>query len=67
MLTALKRRLRRHLLRDPDYAFLFEPPQDRAARGFLHEVVLRQGFAHVFGCRPTAFPQDVHDKLLKIA
>jgi DNA polymerase-3 subunit epsilon len=26
MLSALKRRLRRHLLRDPDYAFLFEPP-----------------------------------------
>src|SRR5271165_2682119 len=26
MLLALKRRLSRHLLRDPDYAFLFEPP-----------------------------------------
>ena len=26
MLLALKRRLHRHLLRDPNYAFLFEPP-----------------------------------------
>lgn len=26
MLLALKRRLSRHLLRDPDYAFLFDPP-----------------------------------------
>jgi len=30
MFDALKRRLSRHLLRDPEYAFLFEPPPDEA-------------------------------------
>ena len=43
MLLALKRRIYRHLLRDPHYAFLFDPPSPQPVEHPAHGLKTRPG------------------------